>query len=340
MSNKKSSTVTEDEEEKKKARNLYKALTNDSKSVFYATNKITKTLVKRARNSLYKKDTVFVNIYNLLETKYFLKLETLPLSTPFVKKRQNIILTTLYSFSGPCQALQADIAYISFLARSAVDPKFCLLIAALFTSKIYTYPMKTRNLSAKKMELFYDDINKKRDDKMGLQTDQEFKQRKIIELHKKINVEMYSTNLRDGKAFAAEQKIRELKKTLLRSKRMKKFKGKRIKSNELIRKATFNLNNTRSGYSPQQIEEQALDPKMRKYFQEVLIIVLIKVLIKLKENRDQLERFDAKVDRRNKRLREHLDIDEKVFILAERQEDYTKAQPKTKLFLTEIKFLQ
>ena len=200
--------------------------------------------------------------------------------------------------------------------------------------------MKTRNLSAKKMELFYDDINKKRDDKMGLQTDQEFKQRKIFELHKKINVVMYSTNLRDGKAFAAEQKIRELKKTLLRSKRMKKFKGKRIKSNELIRKATFNLNNTRSGYSPQQIEEQALDPKMRKYFQEVLIIVLIKVLIKLKENRDQLERFDAKVDRRNKRLREHLDIDEKVFILAERQEDYTKAQPKTKLFLTEIKFLQ
>ena len=121
---------------------------------------------------------------------------------------------------------------------------------------------------------------------------------------------------------------------------MKKFKGKRIKSNELIRKATFNLNNTRSGYSPQQIEEQALDPKMRKYFKEVLIIVLIKVLIKVKENRDQLERFDAKVDRRNKRLREHLDIDEKVFILAERQEDYTKAQPKTKLFLTEIKFLQ
>ena len=34
MSNRKSSTVTEDEEEKKKARNLYKALTNDSKTVF------------------------------------------------------------------------------------------------------------------------------------------------------------------------------------------------------------------------------------------------------------------------------------------------------------------
>ena len=47
---------------------------------------------------------------------------------------------------------------------------------------------------------------------MSLQTDQEFKQRKIFELNKKFNVEMYSKNLMDGKAFAAEQKIRELKK--------------------------------------------------------------------------------------------------------------------------------
>ena len=66
MSNKKSSTVTKDEDEKKKARNLYKALTNDLKSVFYATNKITKTLVNKARNSLYKKDNVFANIFNKL----------------------------------------------------------------------------------------------------------------------------------------------------------------------------------------------------------------------------------------------------------------------------------
>ena len=42
---------------------------------------------------------------------------------------------------------------------------------------------------------------------MRLETDREFKQRKIFELNKKLNVEMYSTNLRGGKAFAAEQKI-------------------------------------------------------------------------------------------------------------------------------------
>ena len=62
------------------------------------------------------------------------------------------------------------------------------------------------------MQLFYNDIDKKRLGKMRLQTDQVFKQRNIEELDKKFDVEMYSTHLRGGKAFAAEQKIRELKK--------------------------------------------------------------------------------------------------------------------------------
>ena len=76
--------------------------------------------------------------------------------------------------------------------------------------------MKKRNFLLKKMELFYNDIDKKRLGKMRLQTDQEFKQRNIEELNKKFDVEMYSTHLRGGKAFAAEQKIRELKKTFIK----------------------------------------------------------------------------------------------------------------------------
>ena len=67
----------------------------------------------------------------------------------------------------------------------------------------------------------------------------------------------------------AEQKICEPTKLLLRCKRIEKFKGKHIKPNEPIKKATFNLNNTRSAkyrYSPKQIEEQALDPETEKYF--------------------------------------------------------------------------
>ena len=48
-------------------------------------------------------------------------------------------------------------------------------------------------------------------EKMRLQVDQEFQQVKIKDLNDLNNVEMFSTNLRGGKTFAAEQKIRELK---------------------------------------------------------------------------------------------------------------------------------
>ena len=44
---------------------------------------------------------------------------------------------------------------------------------------------------------------------------------------------MYSTHLRGGKAFAAEQKIHELKKYLLRSKRIEKCKGKHSTLNQM-----------------------------------------------------------------------------------------------------------
>ena len=46
MSNESLSKVIKDE---KRARNLYNALINDSKSVFYATNKITKMLIKKGK---------------------------------------------------------------------------------------------------------------------------------------------------------------------------------------------------------------------------------------------------------------------------------------------------
>ena len=62
---------------------------------------------------------------------------------------------------------------------------------------------------------------------MRLQTDKKFNQNKIKQLNKKLDVEMYHTELRGGKAFAAEQKIREFKKILLRSKHFEKMKKKK-----------------------------------------------------------------------------------------------------------------
>ena len=101
--------------------------------------------------------------------------------------------------------------------------------------------MKNRSLLAKKLELFYNDIQPKRTGEMHLQTDKEFS--KIKQVNKKFDVEMYHTELTRGKAFAAEQKIREWKKILLRSKHFEKMqKKKRIRPNQLIINAAENMN--------------------------------------------------------------------------------------------------
>ena len=47
--------------------------------------------------------------------------------------------------------------------------------------------------------------------KIRLQSEREFQQIAIKKLNKEFVFDMNSTNLRSGKAFAAEQKIRELK---------------------------------------------------------------------------------------------------------------------------------
>ena len=75
------------------------------------------------------------------------------------------------------------------------------------------------------MELFYEDVSDKRSEnkkKMRLQADLEIQQNKMKKLNKKFDIEMFSTNVRGGKAFAAEQNIRELKKLLLKSKNIDK----------------------------------------------------------------------------------------------------------------------
>ena len=47
------------------------------------------------------------------------------------------IYIPLHSFSRPFEALPADIVYISFLARSAVNPKLCLFIDFVYFKNLY-----------------------------------------------------------------------------------------------------------------------------------------------------------------------------------------------------------
>ena len=90
--------------------------------------------------------------------------------------------------------------------------------------------MKNRSLLLKKSRLFYQDIGKKRTGGMRLQSDLEFKQNQILTLNNEFNVEMFHTRLKGGKAFAAEQKIREFKELLLRS----VWKSKEVKELNLV----------------------------------------------------------------------------------------------------------
>ena len=69
--------------------------------------------------------------------------------------------------------------------------------------------MKNRRLLAKNVKLSYEDINQKRTGSLRLQTDLQFKQNQIKKLNKEFNVEIFHTKAWGGKAFSAEQKIRE-----------------------------------------------------------------------------------------------------------------------------------
>ena len=52
---------------------------------------------------------------------------------------------------------------------------------------------------------------KEKNKRMRFQVDNEFQQVKIKDLNDENNVEMFTSTVKGGKAFAAEQKIRELK---------------------------------------------------------------------------------------------------------------------------------
>ena len=151
---------------------------------------------------------------------------------------------------------------------------------------------------------------------MRLQVDLEFQQNKIKNINKKYNAEMFTTKNRGRKAYAAEQKIREFKKTLFRIKKTYKRLKKRLNSAKLIKKAVQNMNNTKSikyGFEPEVIERESLNDEN---FKERYDFHRLKTITKAFE---RYKRHDLAVDfKRKKKLRDPLTIGERVLILASR----------------------
>ena len=131
--------------------------------------------------------------------------------TDYVEKRE-IDHSTLYSFDGPFQLFHADVENLEFLGKNATFPQYVLVLVDLFSSKIYTFPMRSRKQIRQRLEQFFEEVESKRKGKkMKLQVDQEFQQVKIKDLNKLNNVEMFSTSLRGGKHLLQNKKLENLK---------------------------------------------------------------------------------------------------------------------------------
>ena len=159
-------------------------------------------------------------------------------------------------------------------------------------------------------------MKKEKNTSMRFQTDLEFQQNEIKKRNKKYNVEMFSTKVRGGKAFAAEQKIREFKKLLLKMKNLFRKCGKKLKPNEVIQKVTTNLNKTKTakyGIEPDEVEKKALSDDVFREKYDFYRLELIGT------HASRHDRYNLKIYINNPRkLREPLEIGEKVFVLAER----------------------
>ena len=127
---------------------------------------------------------------------------------------------------------------------------------------------------------------------------------------------MFHTRIRGGKAFAAEQKIREFKKLPLKMKNIIKKEKKRIKSNDVMKKITYNMNNTKS--QKYQIEPEVVEKKSLssvKFTDKYDFYRLEKVGKEISRQ----NRYNNKKDQGNpKKLRDPLQIGEKVLVLSER----------------------
>ena len=142
------------EETKNQLKNLFGKLTKDSKSLFCLVEKINRNVLNKAWKSVYEKDKVYYKLYNEIENRDTIfdeEDEKIPFRASFIEQKKGIDRSsTLCSIKAPFESFHADIANIKFLSKSVVDLDYCLLCVDLFSSKIYTYPMKRRGLLAKK----------------------------------------------------------------------------------------------------------------------------------------------------------------------------------------------
>ena len=109
----------------------------------FAEESLDARLVKRLKKQKYDVDKLLYKLVNFIDNKYFFNEKKSPIKADYVEKRE-IEHSTLYNFDGPFQHLHVDVGNLEVLGKNATSPQYVLVIVDLFSSKIYTYSMKSR----------------------------------------------------------------------------------------------------------------------------------------------------------------------------------------------------
>ena len=81
--------------EEKQMKNLFQKLINDEKSVFFSSDRLTKTLLNKGRKSSYEKDKVFYSLFKNVEDKniiYDKNEERVPFFIPPMFHKRKILI--------------------------------------------------------------------------------------------------------------------------------------------------------------------------------------------------------------------------------------------------------
>ena len=122
---------------------MFDTLNIDPSSVRFSGETLDEKLLNKLRKSKYETDRVFYKLLNLLYSKNVFNDNKVPTRTDYVEERE-IDRSTLYSFDGAVQLLHADVGNLEFLGKNATFPQYVLVTVDLFSSKVYTYSMKSR----------------------------------------------------------------------------------------------------------------------------------------------------------------------------------------------------
>ena len=145
----------------KKAKNTFEKLKLDPASVTFGEEILDKKLFLKLQKSKYAADNNFFKFVNLLDNNGVIFNTDKVNRTDYVEKRE-IDHSTLYSFSAPFDQIHADVGNLEFLGKNAIFPRYVLMLVGLFSSKFYTYSMKSRKRIRHRLEQFYQEIEEKR----------------------------------------------------------------------------------------------------------------------------------------------------------------------------------